>query len=781
MNKTELLSRIGVEDLKGLTVENLRSLILKVNGQADVEGKDKKELEEMLMEACKMTEVRVKDLKGKDLERMEFIKKIAANMDNLPANMHKYTTMVNRIAALEVVDTRELLAVCKCLSGGLEASKEVMFTSKKQIHAIRKSLLKNESRSFLSIEFFNAGVDEEEVLGYKVAYATAPLSPLNRGFEVEDEIIVPVSSKSCKVIRKDDYAPFIKGLAKIHFATPSFIELFKNEGIFVVINGIASRVFIPSNKKNVMGDRLWYDPNNVDDLKSVNELKNLTVYNKVLDIEEKLDVRHYDFLSFSPSDTRIGNGMMLDITNGDNRVEFLDSITGKAWTLETENIAAKVEKGADEKILVLKTMPRFGQKHAGSVNFGKFNNWAMFTTNFETTDGETADGTGFILDEAFARMVSKRSGKKATPASVRGLFIQARPLLFKGAFLIISRKMMKKMYKKHVAIKDEDGKSLVTNYGVIENDCPEFFVDSNIVKAKSEFSKFADCLELELLDIAKASDSSLSKQLIEKALVNKPEETKAWLSSYMTKTIYNQYVDRFVNKTVKVPTLGQIANPFTTDIIESIAPTFAKENGAIYKTMLDNQIQASVKALDKMKFGIEGKNVRLISEHTELFSEAKSLIKYGEIYSPSANTFFRKNQKDAESVAEEAKKAIEAGEIELGQDLSKLAKNMAKKENYIVTIKYPSMGVKEYYYAKALTLQDIKERVLALNVSKEDKEAIFEYFKSLDKGVTMLPARKAIMRQCAGLDFDYDGWTEIYDYDFVDLLACKEYFIVDCE
>lgn len=806
MKKQEILSRLTMEDMKGLTNANLRQLLIQFRDEDNMDIKgiwkmNKEQLvetlnnvreqqtEEGVKEMNNNIEVKVEEnmnlvkreeLKGKSLQQMQLVEKVAKNIDKLPG-MEKYERMITRVLGRRTVNLKELEAVCRMLSGAIQSAKEVVLTSKKQIHAKRKTILKNEMRSFISIEFFNAGSQDQEVLDYKISYSTAPLSRINRFAPIVDSIVVPISSKSTTVITKDSYAPFIKDLAKIHFQTTSFIELFKYEGVYFVFNGQDSKIFIPSNKKNVFGDKLWYDPKNPRELKSVNELMNLTTVNPLTKKTEKLDVRHYDFLSFSPSDTRIGNGIMLDVTDGDNREDFLNNLTGGAWTLEQQKIAKKVAKGADEKTLVLKTMPRFGQLHAGSVVIGQFKNWAMYTECFETEHGNTADGTGFILDEAFAKMLSRRLKVKVTPSAVRGLFIQARPLLFKGAFLIISRRMMTKMYKKHLAMKNKEGKSLVANYGVIENDCPEFFVDDNIVKATSKFEDFADCLDLELLDIAKASGSSISKQLIEKVLIKNEKAATEWLKNYMTKSIHAEYNDRFVDKQIKVPTLGQIDNPFATDIIEGIAPTYAKQNGAIYKSMLENQVKASMKALDKMKYKVEGKNVRLISEHTELFTAAKSLIKYGEIFSPSANAFFAKSQREAAEVKAQAEELLAQGNEVKANELFRIAELMARKENYIATIKYPSMGIKEYYYAKTLTLKDIRERVLALNVSKDDKEVIFEYFKSLDEGVTMLPAREEIMRQCAGLDFDYDGWTEIYDYDFVDLLASDEFFVVDCE
>ena len=726
------------------------------------------------------------NMEGMESMKQEQIEKVIAGLRKIyeasetNASLSKYRKGLERVLNSENPKAKELVAMYKIIAKNIkeQGKGKAILTKHSQVQAKRSEILKNSYISFGMVDIFQ----EMKALNYNILYVNAPLSRITRTAKTEDYIVVPTTGKNTVIKTKEDRDPYTKDIFKIHFQNTAYIEMFKYEGIYIVLDGADSKMFIPSNKTKD-NQKLWYDPKDASVLLTETELKNLEKVNPLTKQKEKLDVRHYKFLSFSPSDTRIGNGMMKDVTNGDDRVEFLNSQTGNAWTLEENKIKAMAAEGKDVTVPVLKTMPRFGQLHAGSVVVGKFNNWAMYTAKFKTTHGTTADGTGFVLDTAVARMFQSRlnGNVEIKPSAVRGMFIQARPLLFKGAFLVVSQKVMKRLYKKHVAKLDKDGQSLVNNYGVIKNDCPEFFVDANIVKADSEFDKFADCLEFEVLDIAKASNASLSKQLIEKAMVKDPVATSNWLNDFVATNIYNGFKERFVDKTSKVLTLGQIANPFATDIIESIAPSYAKNTGAIYRAMLDNQVKANMKALDKLKMLIEGKNTRLISEHTELFTEALSLIKYGEIFSPSANKYFNKAKRQAPKVRQQAEEALKAGDKETADSLNKLADKMEKDTNYIVAIKYPSMGIKEYYYAKVLTLTDIKERIDVTDLDEEDKNVLFSYFRSIEEGVTMLPAREEIMRQCAGLDFDYDGWTEIYNYDLVDILASDEYFIVDCE
>ena len=833
MKKQELLARLTMEDMKGLTNANLRQLLIQFRDEEnmDIKGIWKMNKEELVENLNKIreqqTEEGVKEMNNnievkveenmnlvernnveKSIEeKLETLRQILANIDQLPG-VKRYESSIKAMLGRKNINVKVLDAMCAKVQEGIVAQpKEVVIKTSRQLLSLFSQIQKNDYVSFPQVVFYSLGA-EDPSLKYNVLTASSPKSRITRKSKLEDSIEVPVSSCSTKTITKEDYNPFTKDIAKVHFATTSFIDLVADEGFYLTFEGLDSRIFIASNKKDFKGETFWYNPRTPEDLKTRDELLNLTRYNAKTKTHEKIDVRHYDFLNFSPSDTRIGNGILKDITNGDDRREFLDSLTGNAFTKLMAKFEKVVAEGGDPNLFVLKNMPRLGQLNAGSVVWGKFNNFAMYKENFltsytvlvkdkesinyyknsgkvkfdENEDGSitlkiseaTADGTGFVLDTAVARMLSERLGVKVMPSAVRGLFIQARPLLFKGAFLVVSAQMMRKLYMNH---NDEN----MTRYGYIKNQCPELLVDDNIVKAQSDFEDFADCLEFEVLDVARSSSASLSKQMIEKALMKDVKRTTEWLTKYGSTAINVSYYNRFVVKEAQIPTLGEIANPFPTDLIEKIAPTYAKTNGAMYKSMLENQIKSSMKALEKMKFAIDGKNTRLISDHTGLMLKAMSIVKYGEIFSHSAINHFASQRRLASEYEVKAQEYLAQGMTKEAEVLLAEVKKMQRTDNYVVTFKYPTMGIKEYYYAKVLTLEEVKERIAALDIELEEKAILFDYFKTLSDGVTMLPARVHIMRQLAGLDYDFDGWTEIYDYDFVDILATDEFFVVDCE
>lgn len=92
------------------------------------------------------------------------------------------------------------------------------------------------------------------------------------------------------------------------------------------------------------------------------------------------------------------------------------------------------------------------------------------------------------------------------------------------------------------------------------------------------------------------------------------------------------------------------------------------------------------------------------------------------------------------------------------------------KEMKIVMIKYPSMGVKEYYLARVVTKAEVKARIKAMELDNATSKAIYRFFAGTQNGTAILPALDLIMFQCAGLDYDYDGGTFIFDQEYVDIL-----------
>ena len=76
-------------------------------------------------------------------------------------------------------------------------------------------------------------------------------------------------------------------------------------------------------------------------------------------------------------------------------------------------------------------------------------------------------------------------------------------------------------------------------------------------------------------------------------------------------------------------------------------------------------------------------------------------------------------------------------------------------------VKYPKMGLREYYFSNNASAKEIKKR-LQFHVNKgtitqDEANSVAKFYRELDSFVAVLPAKSVITYACAGLDFDYDG------------------------
>lgn len=580
-------------------------------------------------------------------------------------------------------------------------------------------------------------------------------SPTGRAFKhckTESAIVVPVGSAGHTEITKHGFAPYTKDLTSVQFKSENDLKRAQDDGIYIIYAGRQTSAHMYNRVQ-----RVW--ENIVTGATMTQE--ELTAYAN----EIEGDLRLHKCFVFSPSDVRNLSYAATDVTVEDNRDEILDNASNGAWT----NVKNEVEQmnidGVNPKEIqnfILKAMPRFGQLKAGSANLGSITSWAYFRKAFETYSGETIDGTAYLRASYVAECFTKVLGINVSQKAVMGMFLQARPDMQKGAYLVIDDMSFEVMLSslKEVGPVDIFGTERTTK-------APVLIVDKNIVKLESNYEINDICFEL--LEIAAASPAHYSKQMHEKPLCIDLERAQDLAWSLGEDHISANY-DVIINAEESIPTPGMVRKGYVADITASIAPHKILETPALMRSLLKNATQSSVNSVDKLKFSIEGSNARLISEYTELIvgkGRENTIVKYGEIWMPHAESFFKKKFR---------KEAIVICKAELMDKAS--AKKFVTKyvedkmtSAKVCMIKYPSMGVKEYYLARPLTLKEIFTRIAQLDTTDEKKLALKRMFASQTEGVTMLPALRLNMFQCAGLDFDYDGGTFVYNQEYCDILA----------
>lgn len=645
-----------------------------------------------------------------------------------------------------------MLAIAMLKAG----ERDAVIDTPERLMAFAKLLKAKEYISILSIEVKRNKFKKFEGV---INSAPAPVGRAYSEYTIEDSIVVPVGISGYQTITKNSFAPFVKDFISITIYSEDDIKTLEDDGIYILFAGRDTMACMYNRRS-----KLWVD------------IRNGVEYTEqeLVELSEELngDLRLHKTFVYSPSDVRNFSFAAKDVTNGDDRDEYLNRISNGAWNKVKVKIKKMADKGeSKEKIqlTILKSMPRFGQLKAGSLNLGKITSWAFLKKPFETSCGQTLDGTGFLYAPFIAERFTRILGLKVTEEAVTGMFLQARPDMQKGAYEVLDKDVFNYMLK--TLKKDSDLKL----YGSRTDEQPVLIVDDNVVKIESDYDINDLCLEL--LEIAGCSTANLSKQAFEKILYANKDAATEYAIELGQNYMSDSFARQFVNGKAKIPTIGEIKKGYVSDIVLSIAPNKILEMKSVFKSSLQNTVQSYVNSIDKLKFEIAGNNVRLTSDAAEIIlgklGRENAVIKYGEVYIPAAVDYFRRYYKEL-NIAEVKEKGY------TGQNAMNYLKYLSAQVNdkinntKICMVKYPSMGPKEYYLANVLTLKTIFERIDNMNLTDEEKLILKKYYKGTSNSLAKLPAVKLVMFQCAGLDYDYDGAEFIYDQKFVSILDTEE-------
>ena len=669
--------------------------------------------------------------------------------------VNKSASMVSITSAVKVIkkfnlglaDEEELVMAMACINMSKSGAK---INDPKVLRNFYKTMKAKEGYiSLAEVEIARNSWNDVRV--GKMSINTSPMSRALAHCITESDIVVPIGNAGHTNISENSFAPFSKSIISIRFTSDKDLEIARDKGIYVMFAGRKTHSFSYheiTNKWESINSKVEY---------TIEELKE---HAKSLDA----DLRLYKCSIFGPSDVRKHSFAGYDVTVVDNRDEILDNASNGAWTKAKKLIEDYRATGASpEQVqkMILKTAPRFGQLKAGSTNLGKIESWLYYKEKFQTYSGHTIDGTAYLKASYVARLFSNVLGVNVTPNAVAGMFLQARPDMQKGAYLVVNDASFSLL----VSIFTEKGAERI---GSRKNEIePVLLVDKNLVKLESNYDVNDICLEL--LEIADSSAANYSGQAHEKVLCSDFQRAQELVSVLSEDHICNLF-ERILEPRTSLPTPGTIAKGYVADIVSSIACHKIAETPALMRTELKNASQSAMNATNKIKFSIEGANARLIADYSELIvgeGRENAIIKYGEVWMPHAATFFtKKYRKEAIAICKEKGMSMEDSK----KFIIEYIDNKMKSTN-VCMIKYPSMGIKEYYLARPLTLKEIYARIKLLNTTDVIKRALAEMYKEQTDGVSMLPSLSLNMFQCAGLDYDYDGGVFFYNEEYCDILS----------
>lgn len=495
--------------------------------------------------------------------------------------------------------------------------------------------------------------------------------------------------------------------------------------------------------------------------------------------------REFEVIGGSPSSLRKDQTLAFDVTNGYGDMDaMLDAVTDGGYSRN---------KGKKTSLADMsKYVTRFFAWSAPNKVIGQINNAAIY---FGKWNKDKLDGMAFVSSEFYAAALTSLLKAKLYAHDVQGLSVQCRPYSakvnavvanMKAIFGLLSNEADEVVYIEKVtpaieralnetfAAKGKKGeyKNKMVVFG--KKGCEIEFV-SDLNGYKTEFNWGAPS-NFRVLDITKLEGSSkirnganTSIQMWETPLSNDAALTMDYLQTLRNEQVTEIFNDLYCidpmaqgtetdyNDFVKVPSLVDLdKNVHVQGIAKQIAPDYAlNKDFAMYKK-LHEELFVRINKLDsKFKYAIDGCYNRILSDVACLAVE-HGVLQYGEAFIANGEEYFTSPENADRFMGESA------------------AVRECYGKRIVSMFKYPKMGTKEFYRATLITLDRIISRVARLidtdRITEEQGAAIVDFYASLKSGSIVVPSVDLLKQQCAGLDFDWDGASIIFDPRFNALL-----------
>lgn len=344
----------------------------------------------------------------------------------------------------------------------------------------------------------------------------------------------------------------------------------------------------------------------------------------------------------------------------------------------------------------------------------------------------TADGKMFVCAEELAELLSAYFGMIVKPEAITGMMIQLRPGTIKASADIVSRDVLNALIKstREMCVRDGlDPDKYVTIHG--DENHIMYLADKNCIKL--DYNVLSE-ISMEILAFGKRSRSTMSKQLCESIVFAGQQvgkDTLPLIIEALKITVEEKLANLTVAKKAKVLTPEQneeaMESGFVDNIILSRAPRHIMESKALYSSVWKQAINSITDVIDRMAADMKAFNRRLSSDPAFIITAGK------------------------------IRGVLNLGEIFIND----------KRVTKTVMIKYPKMGLREFYASNNVTLKEIIKRcnrqVKNGVITMDEADTIIEYYRSCDSYKAVLPPQMLVAAIEAGLDFDYDG-ASIMEY-----------------
>lgn len=587
----------------------------------------------------------------------------------------------------------------------------------------RMALAKSDNRTVYAVNVTKAGnflstTKMAENLGCRLG-----------AFPVEKSIAVLSGSNVVRIDAAITNYGFTKSFIVLTFETMDKVHQYLGKGIYIHFQGARTRCF-------------YHDADVIRDLATDEEVDSSKVFKAPGVLRH--GVRHYQAPGYTPSQQRKDQVLLFDTTKGwDTVASMVNEATYGAY---------KVFRGNKMYFKnLVKAVARMFQWQAPSKDFGTIGTYAIVNKEWTDVEGNKLwDGMSFIDSEFYASCMSELVGVKVAPESVEGEIVQNRPFTAKQLSVVVNANYVRALMATTEVVRFSTvddaaaaaivaggkGKGDLADKMIIVGDAeiPEVIMDRNALKTDFDFNIKG---HLNVLDIAKVSQANTSMQMLEKLIVKDRNAAVLFIKKMFDEQIIKEITDTVLDRDVRVPAIRDLESDrmWLTQIAQSIAPNYAvTKDKAMFRNIVENMVKRHMNMINKLKLAVEGSNLRLISDPAQMLG-ATNLLKFGEVFSKDAEKFFK------------------------GQ-------GVAESEWKVTVFKYPTMGMKEFYAARVVGTAELKKRIKALAVSADVKKVLLGFYMTVAPAALVMPAVELLKSLLAGMDFDYDGASVVYNAEF---------------
>ena len=338
------------------------------------------------------------------------------------------------------------------------------------------------------------------------------------------------------------------------------------------------------------------------------------------------------------------------------------------------------------------------------------------------TDVPTQDGQMYINARVFANMIKTKLGLNINPRVLNGMMLQLRPGTIKASAIIVSEEVFNSVVSGTEAMAKQRGQK-VEAVGDLNNIL--YIADANCIKLDYDMEEE---ITMQVLAFAKCSTGKTSKQLAETILyaaIQQGENGAQLLYDILKLSVDKKAASLTVDRKARLLTPEEVDSAmekgYVNDFVMAVAPRFMDQNKAFFNSVWRQMVNAITGMIDGLSGDLTSHNRRLSADPTFILTGGK------------------------------LNSILNTGEVVINN----------RKITKTVMVKYPKMGLREYYFSNNVSAKEIKKR-LQFHVNKgtitqDEANSVAKFYRELDSFVAVLPAKSVITYACAGLDFDYDG------------------------